>query len=128
MWILKPQLFYISRQFRVFIICMTTVHHFCFLLLVKRSIILHLCSSKIAWDNYASLQIISEYFPARGRPLNRVKKQSSFVEFGLARNEPPYWIWKLLDPGNEWYNPQCNALKCAVDFNGQPITVNMCEN
>ena len=45
----------------------------CFLLLIKKSIILHLCSSKIAWDNYASLQMISEYFPARDGPLNRVK-------------------------------------------------------
>ena len=26
---------------------------------------------------------MSEYFPARGRPLNRVKKPSSFVELGL---------------------------------------------
>ena len=45
-----------------------------FLLLIKGSIILHLCSSKIARDNYASLQMIPEYFPARGRLLNRVKK------------------------------------------------------
>ena len=45
------------------------------------SIILHLWNSKIAWDNYAPLQMISEYFPARGWPLSRVKKRSSFVEF-----------------------------------------------
>ena len=58
----------------------------CLLLLIKRSIILHLCSSKIAWDNYAPLQMLSEYFPARGRPLNRMKKPCSFVEFEHARN------------------------------------------
>ena len=33
--------------------------------------------------------MISEYFPARGMSLNRVKKQSSFVEFEHARNERP---------------------------------------
>ena len=42
---------------------------------------MHLCSNKIAWDNYASLQMISEYFSVRCRPLNHVKKPSSFVEF-----------------------------------------------
>ena len=47
----------------------------------KRSIIVQLCSNKIAWDNYASLQMISEYFSVRDRPLNYVKKPSSFVEF-----------------------------------------------
>ena len=29
----------------------------------------------------------------------------------------------LVDPGNESYNPSCNALKCAVNFNGQAIAV-----
>ena len=42
---------------------------------------MYLCSNKIAWDNYASLQMISEYFSVRGRPLNHAKKPSSFVEF-----------------------------------------------
>ena len=49
-------------QFRVFIICMTTA--LCFLFFIKSPIILPLCSSKIAWDKYAPLQMISEYFPA----------------------------------------------------------------
>ena len=42
---------------------------------------MYLCSNKIAWNNYASLQMISEYFSVRGKPLNHVKKPSSFVEF-----------------------------------------------
>ena len=82
-------MFIFRLQFRVFIKGIATVS---FLLLMKRAIILHLCSTKIAWDNYAPLQMISEYFPARGRPLNYVRKPSSFVEFEHARNEPPYWI------------------------------------
>ena len=36
----------------------------------KKVDIFHLCSSKIAWDNYALLQMISESFPARDRFLN----------------------------------------------------------
>ena len=48
---------------------------------------LHLCSSKMAWDNYAPLQMISEYFAARGRP-----KPSRFMEFEHVVNKPPYWI------------------------------------
>ena len=49
----------------------------------KKGQLLHvyLCSNKIAWNNYASLQMISEYFSVRGRRLNYVKKPSSFVEF-----------------------------------------------
>ena len=74
---------------------MTTV---CFLFLVKSPIILPLCGSKIAWDNYAPLQIISEYFPASGRSLNRGEKPSSFVEFGHARNQRPYWILNAARP------------------------------
>ena len=62
------------------------------------------CASVVAWDNYVPLQMISEYFPARGRPLNRVKKPTRFVEFEHVRNEPPYWISMLLDTGNESYN------------------------
>ena len=59
----------------------------CFLFLVKKQFILPLCSSsKITWNSYGPLQMISAYFPARGRSLNRVKKQSSFVEFEQARN------------------------------------------
>ena len=42
---------------------------------------MYLCSNKIAWNTYASLQMISEYFSVRGRPLNHVKKPSSFEEF-----------------------------------------------
>ena len=38
--------------------------------LIKRSIIFHLCSSIIAWDNYTLLKMISESFPARDRFLN----------------------------------------------------------
>ena len=48
---------------------------------------LRLCSSQIAWDNYAPLQMISEYFPARGRPLNSVKKPTLSVEFEHVRNK-----------------------------------------
>ena len=44
----------------------------------KRSIILHLCRSKIAWDNYAPLQMISEYFPACGRSPKLCKKAEFF--------------------------------------------------
>ena len=82
--------------------------------------LLHLSSSKIVWDNYAPQQMISEYFPVRGRPLNRVKKAELFrIKFEHARNKQrPYWGWMLVDPGNEFYNPSCNALKRAVDFNG----------
>ena len=111
MSISRPQLF-ISRL--CVSIYMTTI---CFLFPLshkKGQFILPLCSSKIAWHNYATLQMISEYFPARGRSLNRAKRLSSFVEFGHAQNEPPYWIWMLLDPGNECYNPWCNAVKRAV--------------
>ena len=46
----------------------------CFLFFVKSPIILPLYSSKIAWDNYAPLQMISENFPASGRSLNCVEK------------------------------------------------------
>ena len=35
--------------------------------------IFKLCSSKIAWDNYALLQMILEYFPAFGRSIHCVK-------------------------------------------------------
>ena len=62
----------------------------------KRSIIVHLCSNKIAWDNYASLQMISEYFSVCGRPLNHVKKPSSFVEF-----DKPAAILELI-PARSW--------------------------
>ena len=48
---------------------------------------LRLCSSEIALDNYAPLQMLSEYFPARGRPLNLVKKPTLSVEFEHVRNE-----------------------------------------
>ena len=37
--------------------------------LIKKPIILPICSSKIGWDNYAPLQLISQYFPASGRSL-----------------------------------------------------------
>ena len=64
---------------------------------------MHLCSNKIAWDNYASLQMISEYFSVRGRPLNHVKKPSSFVEFDkptaiLELNPARPWERVLLNP------------------------------
>ena len=48
----------------------------------KKVDILKLCSSKIAWDDYALLQMILEYFLAFGRSLHCVKifkKLSSFV-------------------------------------------------
>ena len=45
---------------------------------------MHLCSNKIALDNYASLQMISEYFSVRGRPLNHVKKAEFFRGIRLA--------------------------------------------
>ena len=79
---LSPDFSFVSLSYQI--ICVTSV---CFRLLMKGSIILHLCGSKIAWNNYAPLQMISEYFPARGRSLNLVKKPSSFMEF-----EQPYWI------------------------------------
>ena len=54
---------------------------------------LRLCSSKIAWDNYAPLQMISDYFPARGRPLNRVKKPTLRLNTGI-------------DPTSHWTSEQ----------------------
>ena len=81
---------------------MTTV---CFFLLIK-SIILHLCSSKIAWDNYAPLQKISEYFPVGGRPLNRVKKSRVLVWNSNVPETSSYIEFEMLvDPGNKYHNP-----------------------
>ena len=57
------------------------------------------------WDNYALLQIISEYFSAFGRSLNCVKiskNPSSSVELEHASKKPPSWIWMLVNPGNEF--------------------------
>ena len=122
MSISRPQLF-ISWLQSSFVSSSYALLYAKFLFLVRRPIILPLCSSKIAWNSYVPLQIISEYFPARGRSVNRVKKPSSFVEFELARNERPCWIRMLLDPGNECSDPWCNAVKNAVNFNGQTITV-----
>ena len=61
---------------------------------------LRLCSRKIAWDNYAPLQMISEYFPARGRPLNRVKEPTCQKRGWQTLRTSPI------------------VLKRAVDFNG----------
>ena len=68
--------------------------------LIKRSIILHLCSSRIAWDNYASLQMIYEYSPARGKPLNRVKTPSSFAHARDLR------LNTGIDPTFHWMSEQ----------------------
>ena len=68
----------------------------CFLFFVKSPIILPLYSSKIAWDNYAPLQMISENFPASGKSLNCVEKPRGIsgattecrATFNHALNEP----------------------------------------
>ena len=71
--------------------------------------ILQLCCSKIAWDNYARLQMISaEYFPAFGRSLNCVKiflkKREFFCGIETCQNRAARWswIWIVVDPGNEF--------------------------
>ena len=53
---------------------------------------LRLCSSQIAWDNYAPLQIISEYFPACGRPL-RVRFFRKIQDWILKSER--IWKWIL---------------------------------
>ena len=78
-------------------------------------------SAKLAWDNYAPLQMISEYFPAPGRCLNCVK---SWVFCGIQPYQKRVAILKLnADTGKECCNPWCNAVKPTVGFNGQTITI-----
>ena len=79
---------------------------------------LKLCCSKIAWNNYALLQMILEYFPTFGRSLHCVKiskKPSSFVKFEHEETSCHLGFWMLVDPGNECHNPWCNALKSVGD-------------
>ena len=60
------------------------------------------------WDNYALLQIISEYFSAFGRSLNCVKiflkKREFFCGIETCQNRAARWswIWIVVDPGNEF--------------------------
>ena len=69
------------------------------------------------------MQMISEYFPARGRPINRVEKPSSFVECEHARDERPYWRSELRVRLHEVVTIETlgtsaithHAMLCAVD-------------
>ena len=89
-------------------------------------------SLKIKWDNYAPMQMISEYFPARGRPLNRVKNRvlswNSNMPETSGRSEvrtssKTEWSRNHIDPANVWDNPSCKAVRGWFYFNGQTITV-----
>ena len=94
-------------MFRVFIsYCIIKLHpqsH-------KKVDILKLCSSKIAWDNYALLQMILEYFPAFGRYVHCVKiskKLSSFVGIRTCQKRAAildFECWQTLGTSNITHN------------------------
>ena len=86
----------------------------CFLFFAKSPIILPLYSSKIAWDIYAPLQMISEYFPASGRSLNWVEKPRGIRTW----HRWPYWLVLGVRPHiMSWECPRCvRSLVLSWDF------------
>ena len=91
----------------------------CFLFFAKSPIILPLCSSKIAWDNYAPLQMISEYFPASGRSLNWVEKPCGMAAILNLKAARPWELvlWPMMQRCEirGWFNGQTNTVKRGED-------------